>query len=93
MVAGQIASELEVPPSNLSFHLKALVHTQLLEVEQEGRFLRYRANMPLMFRLITYLTEECCQGQLEQCAPQPSGELGSNPCGRSPSLTVNEAKT
>jgi DNA-binding transcriptional ArsR family regulator len=62
MVAGQISSELEVPPSNLSFHLKALVHAELLEVEQEGRFLRYRANMPLMFSLVTYLTEECCQG-------------------------------
>ncbi|MCT7967946.1 helix-turn-helix domain-containing protein [Laspinema sp. D1] len=93
MVAGQIASELEVPPSNLSFHLKALVHAELLGVEQEGRFLRYRANMPLMFRLITYLTEECCQGELEQCAPQQSGELGSNPCLRSPSLTSSEAKT
>lgn len=93
MVAGQIAAELEVPPSNLSFHLKALVHAELLEVEQEGRFLRYRANMPLMFRLITYLTEECCQGELEQCASPQSGELDPNPCWRSPSLTSNEAKT
>ncbi|WP_254568929.1 helix-turn-helix transcriptional regulator [Oscillatoria sp. HE19RPO] len=93
MVAGQIASELEVPPSNLSFHLKALVHAELLGVEQEGRFLRYRANMPLMFRLITYLTEECCQGELAECASPQSGELDSNPCFRSPSLTPQEAKT
>ncbi|HEY9837242.1 MAG TPA: helix-turn-helix domain-containing protein [Vampirovibrionales bacterium] len=93
MVAGQIASSLEVPPSNLSFHLKALVHAELLEVEQEGRFLRYRANMPLMFSLITYLTEECCQGELAQCISPESGELDSNPCLRSPSCTSTEAKT
>ncbi|MCT7984640.1 helix-turn-helix domain-containing protein [Laspinema sp. A4] len=93
MVAGQIASELEVPPSNLSFHLKALVHAELLEVEQEGRFLRYRANMPLMFSLITYLTEECCQGELAQCISPETGELDSSSCFRSPSLTSNEAKT
>ena len=68
MVAGQIASELDVPPSNLSFHLKALVVSELLFVEQEGRFLRYRANMPLMFNLVDYLTEECCQGDREKCS-------------------------
>lgn len=32
----------------------------LLTVEQEGRFQRYRANIPLMLELIAYLTEECC---------------------------------
>ena len=55
MVAGEIASTLEVPPTNLSFHLKALTQAQLISVEQEGRFLRYRANIPLMLDLIAYL--------------------------------------
>lgn len=68
MVAGEIASTLEVPPTNLSFHLKALTQAQLVSVEQEGRFLRYRANIPLMLDLIAYLTEECCAGHPEQCA-------------------------
>jgi hypothetical protein len=36
-------------------------------VEQEGRFQRYRANMPLMQDLIGYLTAECCAGHPEQC--------------------------
>ncbi|MCX7075833.1 MAG: helix-turn-helix domain-containing protein [Methylococcales bacterium] len=58
MVAGEIASTLNIPPTNLSFHLKALTHSHLLSVEQEGRFQRYRANIPLMQTLITYLTEE-----------------------------------
>ena len=67
MVAGEIATTLEVPPTNLSFHLKALTHAQLVSVVQEGRFQRYRANLALMQELITYLTEECCAGHPEQC--------------------------
>lgn len=69
MVAGEIASVLDVPPTNLSFHLKTLTHAGLVSVEQEGRFLRYRANMGLMQALIAYLTEECCAGAPERCAP------------------------
>ena len=67
MVAGQIASELAIAPNNLSFHLKAMTHAGLLSVAQEGRFQRYRANIPLMLDLIAYLTEECCAGHPEQC--------------------------
>jgi DNA-binding transcriptional ArsR family regulator len=67
MVAGEIAATLDVPATNLSFHLKALMHAGLLTVEQEGRFQRYRANFPLMLDLIAYLTEECCAGRQEQC--------------------------
>ena len=68
MVAGEIATTLNVPPTNLSFHLMALTQAKLLTVEQEGRFQRYCANIPLMLDLIAYLTEECCAGHPEQCA-------------------------
>lgn len=67
MVAGEISTTLAVPPTNLSFHLKALTHAQLVSVVQEGRFQRYRANLLLMQELIAYLTEECCSGHPEQC--------------------------
>jgi DNA-binding transcriptional ArsR family regulator len=67
MVAGEIATTLEVPPTNLSFHLKALTQAHLLTVNQEGRYQRYRANLPLMLDLIAYLTEECCSGNPQQC--------------------------
>lgn len=72
MVAGEIAVTLDVPPTNLSFHLKALTQSGLLTVEQEGRFQRYRANLPLMLDLIAYLTDECCEGQPEQCVALPT---------------------
>ena len=68
MVAGEIGAALDVPPTNLSFHLKALTYAGLVSVEQEGRFQRYRANMALMVDLIAYLTAECCAGHPEQCA-------------------------
>src|SRR5450830_868452 len=68
MVAGEIAGALDIPSTNLSFHLKALTQARLVTVEQEGRFQRYRANMPLMLDLIGYLTAECCAGDPGQCA-------------------------
>ena len=67
MVAGEIATALDIPPTNLSFHLKVLTQARLLTVEQQGRFQRYRADMALMLDLIAYLTEECCSGDAGQC--------------------------
>ena len=68
MVAGEIGAALALPPTNLSFHLKALTGTGLLSVVQEGRYQRYRANLGLVQDLIAYLTAECCAGRPEQCA-------------------------
>lgn len=68
MVAGDIATTLDLPPTNLSFHLKALASVGLVSAVQEGRFQRYRANLLLMRELIAYLTDECCSGRPEQCA-------------------------
>ncbi len=67
LVAGEIAATLGLPPTNLSFHLKALAHAGLVSATQEGRFQRYRANLTLVMELIAYLTDECCGGQPELC--------------------------
>ena len=67
MVAGEIAAALGLPPTNMSFHLKAMAQANVVTVEQEGRYMRYRANLSLMLDLIAYLTEECCEGHPEQC--------------------------
>lgn len=79
MVAGEIASALEIPPTNLSFHLKALTQAEMVSVTQEGRFQRYRANIPLMLDLIAYLTAECCDGHPEQCAGSVLAANSMNP--------------
>lgn len=65
LVAGDIAKQLALPATNISFHLKALVHTGLISMEQEGRFSRYKASIPIILNLIAFLTDECCRGQPE----------------------------
>ena len=67
LVAGEIATELALPPTNLSFHLKAMTYAGLVHVTQEGRYQRYRANLTIMQSLIDYLTAECCTGHPEHC--------------------------
>lgn len=67
LVAGEISAALDLPPTNLSFHLKAMTHAGLVSATQEGRFQRYRANLTLMVELVAYLTEECCGGKPELC--------------------------
>ncbi len=67
LVASEIAAALGLPPTNLSFHFKALVQAGLLTVKQEGRFQRYRPNLSLMRDLLAYLTAECCGGHPECC--------------------------
>lgn len=67
--AGSIGSALKLPAATLSFHLKELTQAQLLIGSQEGRFIRYAANFDTMNRLVEFLTENCCGGQAELCAP------------------------
>ena len=67
LVAGDIARLLDIPATNLSFHLKALVQSELVSVEREGRYMRYKASIPLMLDTIAYLTSECCSGNPECC--------------------------
>lgn len=67
LVAGDIAQQLDIPPTNLSFHLKAIVQSGLVDVEREGRFMRYKASIPLMLDIVAYLTSECCSNDPAQC--------------------------
>ena len=59
LVAGQIAQAIGIPATNLSFHMKALRKAGLVTVQTEGRFQRYRANVPQMLRVMAYVTESC----------------------------------
>ncbi|MFM2276366.1 MAG: hypothetical protein RL211_2238 [Pseudomonadota bacterium] len=62
LTPGAMAEQLGVAPSALSFHLKELAHSGLVDIEPRGRNLIYRANFPHMSALLGYLTEHCCQG-------------------------------
>ena len=62
LTPGAIAEKLEVAPSALSFHLKELAHSGLVNSEPRGRNLIYRADFSRMDGLLSYLTENCCAG-------------------------------
>jgi DNA-binding transcriptional ArsR family regulator len=64
VAAGEIARQLGIPPPTLSFHLKAMLHADLVESRREGRSLFYSANFEVLNRVLRYLTENCCQGVL-----------------------------
>ncbi|EMI19624.1 transcriptional regulator, ArsR family [Rhodopirellula maiorica SM1] len=67
--AGQIAEKLKIPPATLSFHLKELSHAGLVESRKEGRSVIYAINVKGINCLMGFLTEDCCQGRPELCAP------------------------
>jgi DNA-binding transcriptional ArsR family regulator len=60
MVAGDIQSELDIPPSTLSHHLDKLKNEDLIMVRREGTFLRYTANAEALRDLLGFLYAECC---------------------------------
>ena len=63
IAAGRIAELTGTPPSSLSFHLKELLHAQMVTSRQDGRFVIYAANFATMNALLGFLTENCCGGQ------------------------------
>jgi ArsR family transcriptional regulator, arsenate/arsenite/antimonite-responsive transcriptional repressor len=67
MTPGALAVMLDIPASTLSFHLKELVHADLVSVEREGRNLHYRPALGRMNELLSYLTDHCCMGR--PCGP------------------------
>lgn len=78
--AGEIASQLGVPPATLSFHLKELAHAGLVTSRNEGRFVIYAADYAAMTGLIGFLSEECCAGQPELCLPVAKAAKACNTC-------------
>ena len=70
LTPGVIGEQLELPAPTLSFHLKTLAQAGLVTAVQEGRFVRYRVEMAGINALISFLTEDCCGGNLQRCAPK-----------------------
>ena len=63
LTPGALSESLGVAPNTLSFHLKELVHADLVTQERVGRNLVYRAQYDRMNAVLAYLTQNCCQGQ------------------------------
>jgi ArsR family transcriptional regulator, arsenate/arsenite/antimonite-responsive transcriptional repressor len=70
LTAGVIGEQLGLPAPTLSFHLKTLAQAGLVTAAQEGRFVRYRAEIAAVHALVAFLTENCCGGDLNRCLPK-----------------------
>ncbi|MEP2988523.1 MAG: metalloregulator ArsR/SmtB family transcription factor [Parasphingorhabdus sp.] len=62
LAAGDIAEQLNIPASSLSFHLSHLKQGGIVQVERQGRSIVYRADFTAMNGLMSYLLENCCEG-------------------------------
>jgi len=65
-----IAEQLGIPANTLSFHLKELMHADLITQERSGRNLIYRAQYDRMNAVLTYLSQNCCQGEPCEVSPE-----------------------
>ena len=70
LTPGIIGEQLDLPAPTLSFHLRTLAQAGLVTAVQEGRYVRYRAEMPGIDALIAFLTKDCCGGNPERCTPK-----------------------
>ena len=66
---GDLGAAVGVAAPTLSFHLKTLLQAGLIDAEQHGRSITYRANFDAMRGLIGYLGDNCCGGDATRCAP------------------------
>src|SRR5215831_17616088 len=69
MPAGEIASALKHAPNTLTFHFDRLRMAGLVTVRRDGRSMIYAARFETMNALLAYLTENCCKGAPDACAP------------------------
>lgn len=69
MSAGDLAAKLALPNPTLSFHLSQLKGAGLVQCRRESRSLIYTANYAAMNELLAFLTDNCCGGQPQLCAP------------------------
>jgi DNA-binding transcriptional ArsR family regulator len=67
--AGAVADALKLAPNTLTFHFDRLRQAGLVTVKREGRSMIYGARFETMNDLLGFLTENCCGGVPEKCAP------------------------
>jgi ArsR family transcriptional regulator, arsenate/arsenite/antimonite-responsive transcriptional repressor len=67
--AGEIGERLGQPSPTLSFHLNQLRFAGLVTSRRQSRLIIYSANYKAMNHVLAYLTENCCAGRSELCAP------------------------
>jgi arsenate reductase len=79
LAAGDVAARLDVPPSTLSFHLRALEQAGMVAATRQGRSLIYAAQIDRLRALLAFLADACCDGDPARCGDlhrifEPLGE-------------------
>ena len=69
LAAGDIARELDIPHNTLSSHLSILVNAGLVDSRRESRSIIYSVDFDGTRALLSFLMEDCCQGDPELCLP------------------------
>jgi DNA-binding transcriptional ArsR family regulator len=69
MPAGSVATALGLAPNTLTFHFDRLRQAGLVTVRRDGRSMIYAARFEAMNDLLGFLTDNCCGGKPELCAP------------------------
>ncbi|MGO9455210.1 MAG: ArsR/SmtB family transcription factor [Candidatus Binataceae bacterium] len=88
--AGEIGTRLGQPSPTMSFHLNQLRFAGLVTSRRESRSIIYSANFRAMSDLLAYLTENCCGGRAELCAP--AADVASGASGCAPQQTATSSK-
>jgi len=68
MAAGDIARALDVPHNTMSSHLAILSRAKLVNARKEGRSVIYAVDLEGTRALLSFLVEDCCQGEPRACA-------------------------
>ena len=76
--AGEIGDRLDQPSPTLSFHLNQLRFAGLVTSRRKSRLIIYSANYKAMNDLLAYLTENCCAGRPDLCAPKTCAPIEAN---------------
>jgi ArsR family transcriptional regulator, arsenate/arsenite/antimonite-responsive transcriptional repressor len=79
MAAGDIARKLRTQPNTMSAQLLLLSNAGLIRARRDGRSIIYAADFDAMSSLLVFLTEDCCGGRPEICAPLVSVATGCCP--------------
>ena len=69
IAAGKIAETLDIPHNTMSTHLATLVNAGLASSRRESRSIIYSIDFDGTRELLSFLVEDCCQGQPEVCLP------------------------
>src|SRR6478672_979443 len=87
MPAGQVAAALKLAPNTLTFHFDRLRGAGLVSVRRDGRSMIYAARYDTMNELLGYLSENCCQGRSDRCAPAARMKRAPAPARRKEPVT------